>query len=64
MDIGILVLLILFNGVFAMSEIALVTAKPSRLQKLADEGNRAAMRASSWEKTQRSFFPPCKLVSR
>ncbi|NTV03190.1 MAG: HlyC/CorC family transporter [Chlorobiaceae bacterium] len=35
-------LLILVNGMFAMSEMALITAKRSRLTKLADEGNRAA----------------------
>ncbi len=35
-------LLILVNGMFAMSEMALITAKRSRLAKLAEEGNRAA----------------------
>ena len=35
-------LLILINGMFAMSEMALITAKRSRLAKLAEEGNRAA----------------------
>lgn len=42
MDVLILVALILLNGLFAMSEIALVTAKRSRLQKLAEEGDVAA----------------------
>jgi putative hemolysin len=42
MDFLILALLILLNGFFAMSEIALVTAKRSRLQKLADAGDSAA----------------------
>lgn len=45
MDVLILALLILLNGAFAMSEIALVTARRSRLQKLADEGDRAAATA-------------------
>ena len=36
MDIALLAFLIMFNGVFAMSEIALVTARKSRLQRLAD----------------------------
>jgi putative hemolysin len=35
-------LLILVNGMFAMSEMALITAKRSRLTKLAEEGDRAA----------------------
>lgn len=42
MEILILVSLILLNGVFAMSEIALVTARKARLARLADEGDRAA----------------------
>jgi putative hemolysin len=35
-------LLILLNGMFAMSEMALITAKRSRLMKLADDGDKAA----------------------
>ncbi len=42
MDIAILIALILLNGVFAMSEIALVTARKNRLQRLAEGGDRSA----------------------
>ena len=42
MEIFILLGLILFNGLFAMSEIAIVTAKKSRLQILADKGSNSA----------------------
>lgn len=42
MEVFILLGLIVLNGLFAMSEIALVTAKRSRLLKLATEGDRAA----------------------
>lgn len=42
MDIAILIALILLNGVFAMSEIALVTARKNRLQRLAEDGDRSA----------------------
>lgn len=42
MDIAILIMLILLNGVFAMSEIALVTARKSRLQKLSENGDTSA----------------------
>lgn len=42
MEVLILIGLILLNGIFAMSEIALVTAKKSRLNALADRGNKAA----------------------
>ncbi|MEE9903963.1 hemolysin family protein [Chlorobium sp.] len=42
MEIIFLLLLIVLNGMFAMSEIALVTAKRSRLQKLTSEGDKSA----------------------
>jgi len=46
MEIAILFALILLNGVFAMSEIALVTARKARLQKLIDEGDAGAAAAA------------------
>jgi putative hemolysin len=49
MEIPILIALILLNGVFAMSEIALVTARKARLQKLIDEGDSAAAAAQAGE---------------
>ncbi|MFQ2269899.1 hemolysin family protein [Aeromonas enteropelogenes] len=42
MEILILFGLILLNGVFAMSEIAIVTARKARLAKMASEGSRSA----------------------
>ncbi len=45
MEIALLFALILINGLFAMSEIALVTARKARLQKLIDEGDKAAAAA-------------------
>jgi putative hemolysin len=42
MEILILSGLIVLNGIFAMSEIALVTARKARLMKLASEGDNAA----------------------
>ena len=45
MEIAILLALILLNGVFAMSEIALVTARRARLQKYVEEGDRGAIAA-------------------
>ncbi len=45
MEILFLFALILLNGLFALSEIALVTARKARLQKLADAGDRAAAAA-------------------
>jgi putative hemolysin len=45
MEVLILIGLILLNGLFAMSEIAIVTAKKSRLETLANRGNRGAKAA-------------------
>ena len=42
MEILLLTVLIVLNGIFAMSEIALVTARRARLVKLADHGDRPA----------------------
>ena len=42
MEIAFLVALILLNGLFAMSEIALVTARRARLERLAGDGDRSA----------------------
>jgi putative hemolysin len=44
LELGIIVILVLLNGIFSATEIALVTIRRSRLQQLADEGNRAARR--------------------
>jgi putative hemolysin len=45
MEIAILFTLIILNGLFAMSEISLVTARKARMQKLVDEGDGAAAAA-------------------
>ncbi len=45
MEIAVLAALILINGLFAMSEIALVTARRGRLQALVDSGDDGAAAA-------------------
>jgi putative hemolysin len=45
LEIVLILLLILANGVFAMSEIAVVSSRKARLQQLSNEGNRAAKAA-------------------
>lgn len=45
MEIALLIGLIVLNGCFAMSEIALVTARRVRLQRLAESGDTAAVAA-------------------
>ena len=47
MEIALLLALIILNGLFAMSEIALVTARRVRLQKMVDGGDRNAASALS-----------------
>jgi len=44
LELGLIVVLVLLNGIFASTEIALVTLRRSRIQQLIDEGNRAAVR--------------------
>lgn len=45
-DVLMLFALIVFNGVFSMSEIALVTSRKARLQVMAEDGNKGAQRAA------------------
>ena len=42
MDVVLLVFLVFLNGILAMSEIAVVSSRKSRLQKLADDGSPGA----------------------
>ncbi len=44
-DIGLILLLIVFNGLFAMAEIAIVSARKVRLRRAAESGNQGAVRA-------------------
>lgn len=41
-EISIIVLLIILNGLLAMAEIAIISSRKSRLQQLANEGNKQA----------------------
>lgn len=41
-EITIILLLLVLNGIFAMSEIAVVSARPIRLQQMAQRGSRGA----------------------
>ena len=46
MELAILFALIFLNGLFAMSEIALVASRKARLQRMIDEGDRGAAAAA------------------
>src|SRR5574338_394793 len=56
MDIVLILLLILINGMFAMSEIAVVSARKARLQNLAESGSPGAQAALSLHQEPTSFL--------
>ncbi len=45
LEVLILILLLLINGIFVMSEMAVVSSRKARLQQLANEGNKRAAAA-------------------
>jgi len=55
-ELGLIVVLILLNGIFSATEIALVTIRRSRLQQLADEGNRGAIRVQRLKENPGRFL--------
>jgi putative hemolysin len=56
MDIVLILLLILLNGVFAMSEIAVVSARKVRLQNLAENGSPGAQAALTLHQEPSNFL--------
>ena len=55
-SILIILLLIIINGVFAMSEIALISSRKVRLQQMAKEGSRSAQAALDISETPNKFL--------
>jgi putative hemolysin len=55
-DIFIILVLILLNGIFAMSELAVVSAKRMRLEKMASEGNAGAPAAITLSENPSRFL--------
>jgi len=56
LEIGLIVVLILLNGIFSATEIALVTIRRSRLQQLIDEGNGGALRVQRLKQNPGRFL--------
>ena len=56
MEIFILLALILLNGVFSMSEIALVSARKARLESQANKGNSQGERSPGSGQPPRHLF--------
>ncbi|MFA4993720.1 MAG: hemolysin family protein [Bdellovibrionales bacterium] len=55
-EIGIVFLLVLLNGFFAMSELAIVSARRARLRQLADENNEGAQLVLDIDESPSSFL--------
>jgi putative hemolysin len=55
-ELGLIAVLILLNGIFSATEIALVTIRRSRLQQLIDEGNRGAARVQRLKQNPGRFL--------
>ena len=55
-QVPLLVILILVNAFFAMSEIALISLNDAKLEKQADEGNKKAKQVLKLTKNQASFY--------
>jgi len=56
MEILIVLLLIIVNGIFAMAEIAVVSARKSKLQRQANEGSKSAQAALELAKSPNRFL--------
>lgn len=56
MDMALLFFLVLLNGVFAMSEIAVVTSRKARLQRLAEDGSPGARSALALHNEPSNFL--------
>lgn len=56
MDLALLLFLILLNGIFAMSEIAVVSSRKARLQRLAENGSPGAHSALALHNEPANFL--------
>jgi putative hemolysin len=56
LELGIIIVLLGFNGILAASELAIVSARKTRLLALADEGNAAARRVLAIRESPTRFL--------
>ncbi len=59
-EIIVIFILVILNGLFAMSEIALVSARKFRLKQLSDKGKRVALMPCSYATNPPGFYPRYK----
>ena len=64
MEFLIILLLIILNGFFAMSEIAMISARRSNLEMQARQGDAGARQAQKLSKTRTNSFRPSRSASR
>lgn len=64
MEFLIILLLIILNGFFAMSEIAMISARRSNLEMQARQGDAGRGRRRSLSKTRTNSFRPSRSASR
>jgi putative hemolysin len=60
-ELLVVLLLVVANGVFSMSEMALVSARKSRLQQMAEEGNKGAKAALELADSPNRFFSTAQI---
>ena len=56
LELAVIAILLGFNAILAASELALVSARKSRLRALADDGNRAARRVLAIQEEPTRFL--------
>jgi putative hemolysin len=60
-EIIFIVILLITNGVFSMSEMAVVSARKARLQKRANDGEKGARAALELANNPGSFLPSVQI---
>jgi CBS domain containing-hemolysin-like protein len=64
LEIAVVLVLIALNGLFALSELAVVSARRSRLRAMAQQGRKGADRARRWQPSLAASCRPCRSESR
>ena len=62
-EFAIIFVLIVFNGVFSMSETPVVSSRDARLQQAADEGNKRAQAALKLAEAPNRFLAMSRSAS-
>ena len=63
LEVVLILVAIIANGFFSGSEIAMVSARPSRLAQLRDEGVRGAQRALDLKATPETFLATVQIAT-